>query len=752
VLLALVFVVPLSTRDHNGFRRARTAWTVWSTVPPRLPSLPDARATRLAFDAAAAVTVAGVIVLLWLTPLRLGRRRTVRAVGVGPSPRLPVLSAVRELRDMLGTASVSALSTRSVRWILYAVAAYVAWRLGAVPLLAPGDGGTFASMDHPFHLARAETLRRSLAAGEPLRWIAHHQGGYPAEFYPFGFAMFEVFVWSVFLGTVSIASAHTLAVIATFLAPMLVFWGMARRDGWPAVVALAACVAHVAVPGDIWQGGYSELVQMGLVGNVSAAVAVFAAFLWLCDGLGTGARRPLGLAAAAAGASLWLNPRSGLGLVACAAGAWIVVARHSWSRRSLWPSVWPLAAVAGTAALLAMPELLSLARFGDLYYFVRFTAYADSLDYLAASADAVSAPVFALAVAGGIAAFLLPRDKQVTRATVVALLCYAAITIVFSFSGSASSVIQQLETTRLMPLQRLLTIYLAAVGLHVVARAIAASGLSPAWNGDTLQAGAVALLAIVYLGPVPLMPSTSRGLYPTDRSGTPGMVDFERRLKVAETQAPPGTAILVVGSALSAHQQLWAPLIVDAPLFYDNWMWAWHTHHPGPYDPRSAAWYRPKDIGRIFEQAALDHDGIGVVLVTTPAAQLAARRSPALELLLEGEYAVYRVVHATPIVTFGDARADTVRIRNHVIDATTLHADGDALIRRNWYPRWKAEVNGHPAHIARREDGYMTVAVPPGPVTLRLVYGTDAADWAARAASGLGLMLLLALLWPAGRV
>jgi hypothetical protein len=80
-----------------------------------------------------------------------------------------------------------------------------------------------------------------------------------------------------------------------------------------------------------------------------------------------------------------------------------------------------------------MPELLSLARFGDLYYFVRFTAYADSLDYLAASADAVSAPVFALAVAGGIAAFLLPRDKQVTRATVVALLCYAAISFVFCF-------------------------------------------------------------------------------------------------------------------------------------------------------------------------------------------------------------------------------------------------------------------------------------------------------------------------------
>ena len=43
---------------------------------------------------------------------------------------------------------------------------------------------TFASVDHPFHVARAEVLWRELASGNLLRWIAQHQGGYPVEILP----------------------------------------------------------------------------------------------------------------------------------------------------------------------------------------------------------------------------------------------------------------------------------------------------------------------------------------------------------------------------------------------------------------------------------------------------------------------------------------------------------------------------------------------------------------------------------------
>ena len=65
------------------------------------------------------------------------------------------------------------------------VALYVAVRMGLFALSAEAvnsEGGvrlpnTFASVDHPFHVARAELVWRELMSGTVVRWVGQHQGG-----------------------------------------------------------------------------------------------------------------------------------------------------------------------------------------------------------------------------------------------------------------------------------------------------------------------------------------------------------------------------------------------------------------------------------------------------------------------------------------------------------------------------------------------------------------------------------------------
>jgi hypothetical protein len=151
--------------------------------------------------------------------------------------------------------------TSMTRWIWASafglVALYVAVRMGVLALSAevPTPEGitrfpnTFATVDHPFHVARAEMLWRELASGSVLRWIGQHQGGYPVEFYPLGEAWLEVVVRGVSLGSLPAESAHTLAVIVLFLAPGAAFAALAREDGWSPAVGLTAFVLHISLPG-----------------------------------------------------------------------------------------------------------------------------------------------------------------------------------------------------------------------------------------------------------------------------------------------------------------------------------------------------------------------------------------------------------------------------------------------------------------------------------------------------------------------
>src|SRR5688500_410325 len=284
---------------------------------------------------------------------------------------------------------------------------------------------TFASVDHPFHVARAEILWRELRSGNVPRWIGQHQGGYPVEFYPLGEAWLEVVLRALSLGTLPAEGAHTLAIIALFLAPGAAFAALAHQDGWSPAVGLTALALHVSLPGGWYDGGYTELVQWGLVTNVAGAVAAFCMLPVIVRFLRTGAGWSGAAAAALAALAIYCNPRSLLALVALGLGAWLAGSlRNNEYTRLLSMR---LAQVAVMAGLLAAPELMALARFRDLYTFVQYSGYSGLIDYALTSANAVTWPVLALGLLGLIFG-LLDRERQATNAAAAAVVLCLLLT------------------------------------------------------------------------------------------------------------------------------------------------------------------------------------------------------------------------------------------------------------------------------------------------------------------------------------
>src|SRR5262245_23348403 len=94
-------------------------------------------------------------------------------------------------RPPLAQARLSALPVSAGKrwwWLAWAaLAGYVALRMGGFNLWAavatPAGTiwlpNTFATVDHPFHVARADMLWQALRQGHLLRWVGQHQGGYP---------------------------------------------------------------------------------------------------------------------------------------------------------------------------------------------------------------------------------------------------------------------------------------------------------------------------------------------------------------------------------------------------------------------------------------------------------------------------------------------------------------------------------------------------------------------------------------------
>jgi hypothetical protein len=677
---------------------------------------------------------------------RIGRRVGIRR-GWGSGRNRRVTSAT----------NVGAYE-RSAAWIaagaMLLVALFVCLRLDAFDLWTtvetPELGSvrlvnTFASVDHPFHATRANTLLDSLRDGEILRWIGDHQGGYPVEFYPLGEAWLEVGVWALLLGSVPILAVHKLVVILIFLLPGLAYWLLAREDRASAAVPLAALLVHVAVPGGWVHGGSKELIVWGLGTNVAAATAL----LFVLWGLATflsGGRWAIGsLAAVAASFALATNTRSAIGLAIVGIGCWLAAVERTPDR---WRQIsGRLMAVTALAAAMSAPILIPLIRFADLYYFVRYSRYESLEFYVDKILTSVSPPVAVLGLAG-VAVGLFVADRPATRAAAISLAIYVVVTATFATDLRDSGLFEQLEATRLMPFQRYVTIYLAAVAADVALR-----WLLPRAQvvRDIAIAGSALVLFVVYVVPLGPVADDNHGLMEvgeTPRPGSPMLVDtgtaaqaeFLSAVRIADERVPGEGAMLILGTDLSWHQQLWAPTETDRPLFYNDFLWYWHRLHEGPYNYRQGNAYPARNVGQTLEDDYLTEHGIEVVLVTSDAFKDEAAVAPTLELVASGLYDVYRVRDPAPIVRFGGGVTQSLDVSNGEIRASGASTGGTAKIARNWYPRWKAEVNGEPVPITRTDDGYMSVPIPAGQVELKLAYGVDRWDWLGRVLMVLGVL------------
>ena len=626
------------------------------------------------------------------------------------------------------------------------LALFVAQRLGAFDLwsqVRTDDGetvrlpNTFASVDHPFHATRAATLLESLRDRELLRWIGNHQGGYPVEFYPLGVAWLEVGVWALLLGALPMLAVHKLVVIAIFLLPGLAYWLLARHDRAGATVPLAALMIHVAVPGGWVHGGSKELVVWGLITNVAAATALLFVLWALSTFLHGGTWGAGAIAATAAAFALGTNPRSAIGLAIVGIGCLIAAAEVA-------PSDWRritgrLVVVSAVAGAMAAPILIPLVRFSDLYYFVRYSRYESLEFYLDKILTSVSPPVAILGLAG-VMFGLFVADRPATRAAAVSLALYVLVTSVLATDARDVGVLEQLEATRLMPFQRLVTIYLGVVAADALLRFAMPRRIE---IRHWLLACAATGLFLVYVLPLSPVASDNHGLMEVGEAARPGspallmtgvaaQAEFLETVRIADAAVPGDGAMLILGTDLSWHQQLWAPTETDRPLFYNDFLWYWHRLHAGPYNYRQGNAYLPDNVPRTLEQAYLAEHGIAVVVVATDPLKDAAAVAPTLERVATGLFDIYRVQSPESIVTFTGGETLAFSVENHRIEASGMSTGGEARIARNWYPRWRAEVNGESVPVTRTADGYMSIPVPAGSVDLELRYAVDGWDWLGR--------------------
>jgi hypothetical protein len=267
-----------------------------------------------------------------------------------------------------------------------------------------------------------------------------------------------------------------------------------------------------------------------------------------------------------------------------------------------------------------------------------------------------------------------------------------------------------------------------------------------------LKAAAAVALLVAYVFPTGPLHAQREGLFPVLSAATPQQADFLAAVEAADAAAPPGQALLVLGTTLGPqfqwHQQLWAPFETERPLFYDNWLWYWHTDHAGPYDYRQGHHYPAYRIAETLERDYLDRHGIAAVVVTGDELKGAAGASPHLRSIRQGDFDVYLVAEPAPVVVLPGGATRSVAIGNERIVAAGESQGGEAKVARNWHPRWRATVNGERAPVARTDDGYMAVPVPEGPVTVELGYAVDGWDWLARLLSLAGLVGILGLLLP----
>jgi hypothetical protein len=633
---------------------------------------------------------------------------------------------------------------------------WIAWRLGAFDLWATiitADGtsvripDTFATVDHPFHASRAETLRRALADGQLLRWVGSHQGGYPVEFYPLGAAWLEVIVWGVALGSLPMMAIHKLVVIGAFVLPAIGFCALARGDRLPWGIGFLALTMHVSVRGWWWSGGYMELIEWGLLTNVASAAVLPLVIFALYRFLERGDRRFAVLAAAVSAFAVYTNVRSVLPLAAIVAGVWLSIVLWTPDRsQTVKSTLLRIAQVAGLSLLLLAPLAIPLVRFSDQYVFVRYSEYEDLAAYWDSTVQAVSSPVLILSIVGAVFALVVRRDP-LARAVVVVLALYMAGTAAAGLS-LFDSLVEQLEATRLMPFQRLLIMYLAAYGVFGLAEEVVKRLPTIYRYIRELALLAVAFLVIsaYLLSWIPGVPESDRATTGIVTTADASIRDLQVAIETADRESPPGTAILVLGTVLSWHDQLWAPQWSDRRFFYDDWLWYWQTDHVGDYDPLAAHAYDRDDS--TLTRTYLDQHAIGAVIVTGDASQSAAT-SPLLTSIRPGTYDTYLVNDPQVVMSTPGGSVSIEAFEDHVIEGVTSAPAREILARHNWFPRWSARVEGESASIVKNDVGYMDITAAEPGTDISVEYRVDRWDWLGRVFCVAGIVLSGA--WVAGR-
>lgn len=647
---------------------------------------------------------------------------------------------------------------------------WVFWRCSGFDLTetVTRDGVVYLNalytVDHPFHTMRAFQLIESLRAGEPLRWITSHQGGYPAEFYPIGVAWIEAIFWFLSFGSLTIFSVHKITILLIFLLPGVGYWVLARGDRKGPATGFLALAFQLGIAGHWMAGGYTEVVAWGLVTNVTGATAALIA---------TGAiaryaiRGEIGmglLAISAVTLSAYANPRSLLAVVV--AGVAVVLGSQLAStatRQSLKTTLNRVGTIASISGLMCATEIVSLIRYRDLYYFVNYEQYDETQTYWSATVNAVTTPVIWMAIGGAIWA-LVSRRFPVARVAAISLALYVLVTLIVSGQFGDFDLIQQLEAPRLMPYQRMLMLFLAAflvVRLIDVGARIARVGAA---RGFATIAIAV-LVLIVFTRPIGDVGGQFQGLTEQPTMPISEMDMFRNAVAQADAAAPEGTSILVLGTQQSWHQRLWASLDTDKPLYYEHWLWSWNNEHQGPPALANGDCTFDNDLGNYYpcpDQTLtaeyLGYHGVGAVVVTdvgsyddTPNARMAAETSSLLTgISTSDEWDVYAVTAPSALVTNSGLQPTSIDIENEAISASFADGGGEITVRVNWFPRWQATVNGAPVEVVRGEGGYMEIQVPSGAADIQLTYAMTTLDWATRIAAIAGVLGAIGL-WLAAR-
>ena len=726
---ALLWSVRVSVVDAAGKvwdLRIRQVW--------RLPSSAVSTQAPWAYPLYA-VALAGLVLGVPMTALAIARLRD-RPADVAPEGS-PALVPVDE--------QITGLSTRA--WCVLALPLCLVAASVMIPTSVTAtwqtDSGSvhvangFATGAHPLDVSAAERLWGHVTDGDGSGWMAHHQGGYPAESRSLGLAATTLLLRLLSGGRLPVTYAHTLVAVGVFFLPLAIFYRLGRRDEWPPAVAAGAAIFHLVVPGAALSGGYRTLVELGNVNDVGAAVCVLAFVASLLDAMFTASRRAATGVALWAAAALWWSPQSAIALCAATAGAVVAQAARDApdTRRVRWRAIGKFVLAGALLAAPAwLPIVLSLGMNGSSP-----RAYSTPGEYVYASLETLTPPVLAVAVFGAAAILRVRRPAGI--AAVVTVLLLALIALLDAIGAPVPGV----DAGRLLPFQRLLCTYLAAVGLHAFARrAAAVARLRSPRAADLLQATALAVLALVFAGPVPMSDGRAKGLFEPTTVTDMHVADLAAALRAARAPAGTNGAVLLVGpsQAGSVDLSLWAPVLSHGLFFYKDPVWHWGEASADDvervWDPRARA-----IVPRVLTSDSLSARGIAAVVVAADARE-AARRAPAtLALLREGsDYDAYAVRAPSRVI---DWAGDVAQAE---VSDNWMRAQGTAVtsvvdVRRNWHPGWRATVNGAPVPVQRTGRGFMRLTVTPGPIDLRLHYDGAAAPRLQLAAVAIGILTLV---------